>query len=120
MKDPVTIQLTLDEPYKYCYRLIARCGLHNDVIFVAPIVNCQPNGQKFENYITVKVTLNGKRVKSHGDLLVLHGTRNSQSQKPNWEDITDETKFDFETKELKVKINHFSLIAVLARLYTHS
>ena len=26
VKDPVTIQLTLDEPYKYCYRLIARCG----------------------------------------------------------------------------------------------
>ena len=115
VKDPVTIQLTLEEPYGYCY-LIARCGLQNDLIFVAPIVNCQPNGQKFKNQITMKVTLNGKRAKSLGDPLVLHGTRTGQSQKPNWEDITDKSKFDFETKELKVKVSHFSLIAVLARL----
>ena len=115
VKDPVTIQLTLEEPYGYCY-LIARCGLQNDLIFVAPIVNCQPNDQKFKTHITVEVTLNGKRANSHGDLLVLHGTRTGQSQKPNWEDITDKSKFDFETKELKVKVSHFSLIAVLARL----
>ena len=115
VKDPVTVRLTLEEPYRYCY-LITRCGLQNDLIFVAPIVNCQPNGQKFKNQITMKVTLNGKRAKSLGDPLVLHGTRTGQSQKPNWEDITDKSKFDFETKELKVKISQFSLIAVLARL----
>ena len=115
VEDPVNIQLTLEEPYRFYYP-IARCGLQNDVIFVAPIINCQPNGQKFKKYITVKVKLNGKRVKSHGDVLVLHGTRTGQSQKPNWEDITDKSKFDFKTKELKVKLNQFSLIAILARL----
>ena len=115
VKDPVIIQLTLEEPYRYCH-LITRRGLQNDLIFLAPIVNCQTNGQKFKNQITMKVTLNGKRAKSHSDLLVLHGTCTGQSQKPNWEDITDKSKFDFKTKELKVKINQFSPIIVLARL----
>ncbi|XP_022805470.1 uncharacterized protein LOC111342641 [Stylophora pistillata] len=115
VKDPVSIRLTLEEPYRYCY-LIARCGLHNDVLFVSPIVNCRPNGQKFEKYVTLKVTLNRKRVKSDGDLLVLHGTRTGQSQIINWEDITNESKFDLQTKNLEVRINQFSLIAVLARL----
>ena len=115
MEDPVTIQLTLEEPYRYCY-LITRCGFQNDLIFLAPIVKCQPNGQKFKNHITVKVLLSGKGVKSHGNLLVLHGTRTGQSQKPIWEDITDKSEFDFEKQKLKFKISHFSLIAVLARL----
>ncbi|XP_022805472.1 uncharacterized protein LOC111342642 [Stylophora pistillata] len=115
VEDTVSIRLTLEEPYRYCY-LTGRCGLLNDVSFVAPIVNCQPNGQKFEKYVTLEVKLNGKRVKSDSDLLVLHGTRTGQSQIINWEDITNESKFDLQTKKLEVRINQFSLIAVLARL----
>ncbi|PFX27791.1 uncharacterized protein LOC111327147 isoform X3 [Stylophora pistillata] len=112
VKDPVRIQLTLEEPHRYCY-LIARCDLHNDVSFVAPIINCQPNGQKFEKSVTLRVTLNSKRVESDGDLLVLHGTRTGQNQMIHWEDVTGDSRFDLQTQKLEVRISQFSFFKTL-------
>ena len=114
VKDPVTIKLTLEEPYRHCC-LIAQCGLQNDAIFGTPIINCQPNGHKFEKYVTLSVALNSGKEKSYGALLVLHGARTNNGR-TNWDDITQMSKFDMEKKQLTVEINQFSLIAVLARL----
>ena len=112
--DPVTIRLTLEEPYKYCDLLVQR-GLENDVIFVAPIINCQPNGQIFKKHVTLAIAFDNGKVKSTDALLVLHGKPTTQG-KIVWENITHNLKVDLVKKELKVKITHFSLISVLLRL----
>ncbi|KAJ7393464.1 hypothetical protein OS493_006443 [Desmophyllum pertusum] len=112
--DPVTIKLKLEEPYSYC-GLIVHNGLENDVIFGAPIINCQPNGQMFKKHVTLTVALDNEIKKSIGALLVLHGTPTNDG-KIFWEDITHNSQFDLEKEELQVEINQFSLIAVLLRL----
>ncbi|KAJ7388408.1 hypothetical protein OS493_037800 [Desmophyllum pertusum] len=112
--DPVTIKLKLEEPYKYC-GLIVHHGLENDVIFGAPVINCQPNGQMFKKHVRLTVALDNEIGRSTGALLVLHGAPTSDG-KIFWEDITHNSRFDLEKEELQVEINQFSLFAVLLRL----
>ena len=113
--DPVTIRLTLEEPYKHCGLLVQR-GLENDVIFGAPIINCQPNGQIFKKHVTLTIALdNRKEQPANLALLVLHGTPTTEGR-IFWEDITNHSKFDLVKEELKVEITQFSLIALLLRL----
>ncbi|KAJ7393469.1 hypothetical protein OS493_006450 [Desmophyllum pertusum] len=112
--DPVTIKFTSEEPYTYC-GLIVHNGLENDVKFVAPIINCQPNGQKFKKHVTLTVALDNEKEKATDALIVLHGTPTNDG-KLFWEDITHNSQFDLEKEELQVEINQFSLIAVLLRL----
>ena len=118
--DPVTIRLALEEPYKHCGLLVQR-GIENDAIFVKPIVNCQPNGQMFKKHVTLTISLDSGKEQSidptstYGALIVVHGTPANEG-KIFWEDITNNSKFDSEKKELKVIITRFSLIAVLLKL----
>jgi len=114
MDDPVTIKLVLEEPCKY-YGLILDHGLQNDLIFGAPIIKCQPNGQTFKTHVTFVITLENEKENSTDAFLVLHGTP-SRGGKIYWEDITHHSNFDLENKEISVNIDHFSLIAVLVRL----
>ncbi|KAL9971284.1 hypothetical protein ACROYT_G023792 [Oculina patagonica] len=114
LDDFTTIKLKLEEPHKYCGLLVQR-GLENVVIFDTPIVNCQPNGQKFKEYLELTIALDSEQSKSADTAIVLHGTRTSEG-KYSWEDITHNSNFDSKKGEIKVEINHFSLIAVLLRL----
>ena len=112
---PVNIKLKLQEPLKY-YGLILNHGLENDLIFVAPIINCQPNGQTFKKHVTLTIALDHyEKETSTEALLVLHGTPATDGR-IFWEDVTRDSKFHLEKKELKVEIAQFSLIAVLLRL----
>lgn len=112
--DPVTVKLVLEEPYKYC-GLILNHGLENDLKFGAPIINCQPNGQTFQKHVKLLIALDNEKENSSEAFLVLHGAP-AGGGKIYWEDITHNSKFDLENKELSVNIDHFSLIAVLVRL----
>lgn len=113
--DPVNIKLKLEEPQRYC-GLILNHGLENDLIFGAPIINCQPNGQTFKEHVTLTIAVDrNEKGNSTDALLVLHGTPTTDGR-IFWEDITQNSKFDLEKKELKVEIAQFSLIAVLLRL----
>ena len=112
--DPVTIKLVLEEPYKYC-GLILNHGLENDLIFGAPIMNCQPNGQTFKKHVKFVITLDNEKENSTDAFLLLHGTPDGGG-KIYWTDITHHSKFDLKNKELLVNIDHFSLIAVLVSL----
>ncbi|XP_078373923.1 uncharacterized protein LOC144657462 [Oculina patagonica] len=112
--DSATIKVKLEEPYKYCGLLVQR-GLENDVIFQTPIINCQPNGQIFKKPVTLTTAFDNEKGKSNGALLVLHG-KTTPEGRIFWEDITHDSKFDLEKRELKVEITQFSLIAVLLRL----
>ena len=67
--DPVTITLKLEEPYTYC-GLIIHHGLENDIIFGAPIINCQPNGQMFKKHVIFRVALDSEIGLSTGALIV--------------------------------------------------
>ena len=104
--DPVTIKLTLEEPYKHCGLLVQR-GLENDVIFVKPIINCQPNRQMFKKHVTLTISLNSGKEQSieptatSGTLIVVHG-KPTNDGKIFWEDITHNSKFDSKMNELKV------------------
>ena len=60
LKDPVCIKLTLEEPYKH-YGWIIQSRLENDVIFGARIVNCQPNGRKFNKPLILTITLDKEK-----------------------------------------------------------
>ena len=112
--DPVAIKLVLEEPYKYC-GLILDHSLENKLKFGAPIINCQPNGQMFKKHVKFVIAVDSEKENSIEAFLVLHGTP-AEGGKIHWEDITRNSKFDLENKELSVNIDHFSIIAVLVRL----
>ena len=113
--DPVNIKLKLQEPQNY-YGLILNHGLQNDLIFVAPIISCQPNGQTFKKHVTLTTALDRyEKETSTEALLVLHGTP-ATNGRIVWEDVTRDSKFDLAKEELKVEIAQFSLISVLLRL----
>ena len=113
--DPVNIKLKLQEPQKY-YGLILSQRLENDLIFVAPVINIQPNGQTFKKHVTLTIALDcyEKEISAEA-LLVLHGTP-APDGRIFWKGVTGDSKFDLEKVELKVEIAQFSLIAVLLRL----
>ena len=112
--DPVVVKLILEEPSKYC-GLILNHGLENDLKFGSPIINCQPNGQTFKKHVKFVIALDNEIKNVNEANLVLHGTPTG-GRKICWENITHNSKFDLEKKELSVNMNHFSLIAVLVRL----
>ena len=104
--DPVNIKLKLQEPQKY-YGLILNQRLENDLIFVAPVINIQPNGQTFKKHVTLTIALDcyEKEISTEA-LLVLHGTP-APDGRIFWKDVTGDSKFDLEKVELKVKIAQF-------------
>ena len=114
LDEPVVVKLTLEEPYKYC-GLILNHGLENYLKFGAPIINCQPNGQMFKKQMKLVIAIDNGTENSPESFLVLHGTP-AIGRKIYWEDITHNSIFDLENKELSVNVDHFSLIAVLVRL----
>ena len=113
--DPVNIKLELLAPQKY-YGLILNHGLENGLIFLAPIINCQPNGQTFKKHVTLTIALDRheKEISTEA-LLVLHGTPATDGR-IFWEDVSRDSKFDLEKEELKVEIAQFSPIVVFLRL----
>lgn len=110
----VAIKIHLEKPSRHC-DMIVKNGLENDVTFITPVINLQPNGQVFKKPVTVTTKLATETDASVSNVLILHGTQ-ARDGKVFWEDITCQSKIDLEKKELKVEINGFSLIAGLLRL----
>ncbi len=113
-EDPVAIKMTLEKPSTHC-DIIVKNGLQNDVMFIAPVINLQPNGQVFKKPLTLTATITIDKVSSCEELLVLHG-RQTKDGRIVWEDLTHKSKIDLENGKLKVEIDHFSRIAVLLKL----
>ncbi|KAL9969968.1 hypothetical protein ACROYT_G022261 [Oculina patagonica] len=112
--DEVTIKITLEKPSTHC-DMIVKSGLENDVMFLAPVINLQPNGQVFKQPVTVTAKLTNEKEASIGNVLMLHGAQ-AKDGKIVWEDITHKSKIDLEKKERNVEIEGFSRIAALLRL----
>ena len=109
--EPLAIKITLEKPSKH-YDMLVKNGLENDVIFIAPIMNLQPNGQTFQNPVIVTAKLAIDENTLENNILILHGTQ-TRGGKIVWEDITHESEIDLQKKEVKVQINNFSLLAAL-------
>ena len=110
----LTIKITLEKPSTHC-NMIVKNGLENDVMFIAPVVNLQPNGQVFKKPVTVTTRLTIDRKASPSDVLILHGAQ-GRDGKIVWQDITHKSNIDFEKKEMKVEIEGFSRITALLKL----
>ena len=116
LDDPVLIKLTLEDPSTHCDMIVAN-GLKNDIMFIAPIINLQPNDQAFEKPVVVTTKLAINNDASLSDLLILHGTQlQAGDGKIIWENVTHESYIDLEKKELEVKVKKFSRIATFLRL----
>ena len=115
VKDPVAIKLTLEDPRKY-YAFITEKELQNCIIFGAPVVRLQPNGQRFNTPVFVTIRLrNAESMHSDGSFLILHGTQ-APNRKVSWKDITHNSKYDSENGEIEIEIAGFSLVAFFWRL----
>ena len=115
LDDDVAIKIVLEKPSTHC-DMIVKNGLENEVMFIAPVIDLQPNGQEFKKPVTLQTKLTTETdAFQPTDVLILHGTQ-ATGGKIVWEDITDQSTIDLEKKELKVQIFHFSLIATLLRL----
>ena len=113
---PVSIKITLEDPSKY-YGLIVQRDLENDVMLGTPIFTFQPNGHAFKKPVTLTAKLNIKDTKS-SDVLILNGT-DGRDGNITWEDITHNsqlTMLDRTNAEVKIKMDHFSVIKALVRL----
>ena len=115
VNDPVAITMTLEGPHKY-YGLINEKELQNHIIFGAPVVRLQPNGQKFNTpvFVTIRLT-NTEVMHSDGSFLILHGTQ-APNRKFSWKDITHHSKYDSENEEIEIEIAGFSVVAFFWRL----
>ena len=115
VNNPVTIKLTLEDPRKY-YAFITEKELHNYIIFGAPVVRLQPNGQRFNTpvFLTIKLR-NTEAMHSDGSFLILHGTQ-APNRKVSWKDITHNSKYDSENEEIEIEIAGFSFVAFFWRL----
>jgi len=115
LDDHVAIKTVLEKPSTHC-GMIVKNGLENEVMFIAPVINLQPNGQVFKKPVTLQTKLTTETVAFRpSDVLILHGTE-ARDGKIVWEDVTHQAKIDLQKKELKVEINRFSRIAALLRL----
>ena len=112
-EDPVAIKITLEKPSTHL-DMIVKSGLQNDVMFIAPVFNLQPNGQVFKKPVTLTTTLTIEKDSSR-DVVIFHGTQNRDG-KIVWEDVTHKSKIDLENEKLTVEMDGFSRIAVLLRL----
>ena len=111
----LAIKLIVEKPSTHC-DMIVKNGLQNEVMFITPVINLQPNGQEFKKPVTLQTKLTTETDAFRpSDILVLHGTQ-AMGGKVVWEDITDQCTIDLEKKELNVQIYHFSLITTLLRL----
>ena len=111
----VAVKIGLEKPSTHC-DMIVKNGLENEVLFIAPIINLQPNGQVFKEPVTLQTKLTTETDAFRpSDVLVLHG-KQAADGKIVWEDITDQSTIDLEKKELKVQIFRFSFVAALLRL----
>ncbi len=113
---PVTIKISAEDPSKY-YGLIFQKGLQNDVIFGAPIINLQPNGQQFQKPVTVTANLYLGKKNCTDKFIILHGTK-AANEELFWRDISHNSTINLNKGVVKVEVNHFSLIAVLRLLKT--
>ena len=116
VESPVSIKITLEDPSKY-YGLIVQKDLENDVMFGTPIFTFQPNGHEFKKPVTLTAKINIKDSKS-SDVLILNGTEGRDGN-ITWEDITHDsqlTMLDKTNAEVKIKMDHFSVITALKRL----
>ena len=113
---PVKMKITVDDPFKH-YGLIVQKGLQNDVIFGAPIINLQPNGQLFQKLVSVTVKLDVWKKNCTDKIIILHGTKAGGGE-IFWQDISHSSRINLQKGELKVEVNHFSFIAVLRLLKT--
>ena len=113
--DDVAIKVVLEDPSTHC-DMIVKHGLENEVTFIAPVINLQPNGQVLKKPVTLQTKL-ATEIDAFrpSDVLVLHGTQ-AKGGKIVWEDITHQAKVDPQKKELKVETNRFSRIVALLRL----
>lgn len=115
LEDDVVLKIVLEKPSAHC-DMIVKNGLENEVMFIAPVINLQPNGQVFKKPVTVQIKLTTETETFRpSDVLVLHG-KHATDGKIVWEDITDQSTIDLEKKELKVQIFGFSPIVTLLRL----
>lgn len=113
--NPVAIKMTLEDPLKY-YGLITEKELQNYIIFGAPVFRLQPNGQRFNTPVFVSTKLRNTEVThSDGSFLILHGTQ-APNRKVSWKDITHNSKYDSENKEIEIEIAGFSFLAFFLRL----
>lgn len=113
--NPVAIKLTLEDPRKY-YGLITEKELQNYIIFGAPVVRLQPNGQRFNKPVFVTIRKRSTEVThSDGSFLILHGTQ-APNKKVSWKDITHNTTYDSENEEINIEIAGFSIYAHFCRL----
>jgi len=111
----VAIKVVLEKPSTHC-DMIVKSGLENEVMFIAPVINLQPNGQVFKKPVTLQIKLTTETdAFQPSDVLVLHGTQ-ARDGKIVWEDVTHQTNIDLQKKILEVKTNRFSRIAALLRL----
>lgn len=113
---PVSIKITLEDPSKY-YGLIVQKDLENDVVLGTPIFTFEPKGHVFKKPVTLTAKLNVKNSKS-SDVLILNGTEGRDGN-ITWEDITHNSQFkmlDRTNAEVKIKMDHFSVIMALVRL----
>ncbi len=114
LEDHVPIKITLEKPSTHC-DMIVKNGLENDVMFIAPVINLQPNGQVFKQPVTVTAKLTIAKEASQSDVLILHGAQ-ARDGKIFWQDITHKSRIDLAKKEMEVEIQEFSRIAALLRL----
>ena len=113
--DHVAIKIVLEKPSTHC-DMIVKNGLINEVMFIAPVLNLQPNGQVFKKPVTLQTKLAIETDAFRpSDVLVLHGTQ-ARDGKIVWEDITHQAIIDPQKKDMKVETNRFSRIAALLRL----
>lgn len=113
---PVTIKISVEEPSKH-YGLIVQNGLQNDVVFGAPIIHLQPDGQQFRKPVIVTAKLDGDKENCTNEFIILHGTK-AENGEVIWQDVSHNSKINVEKSELKVAIDRFSLIVVLRLLKT--
>ena len=108
----LSVYVTLEEPSKY-YGHLVRKDLENEVMFGAPIISLEPTGRFFKKPLTLISKLNMKV--NRDDVLILHGSKTG-GEKITWQDVTGKSKMDEKNAVVVVKIEHFSVIAILYRL----
>ena len=113
MEDPVAIKITLEKPSTHL-DMIVKSGLQNDVMFIAPVLNLQPQTVECSRNLTLTTALTIDKDSSR-DVVSFHGTQNRDG-KIVWEDVTHKSKIDLENKKFTVKMDRFSRIAVLLKL----
>ena len=113
VENPVSVSISLEDPSRY-YGLIVQNSLENDVMFGAPVIRLQPDGLLFKKPVTLIVKFEIGNF-TCSDVVILNG-REERSRMITWEDVTPNsvaTTLDKSNAEVHIKMEHFSLIAIL-------